>query len=57
MDYNNIMTQDKTRYSVWVGGMEVNDYPLTKDQAESLTEMYKLDEYSDVKIEKLTEYE
>jgi len=51
------MTQDKTRYSVWVGGMEVNDYPLTKDQAESLTEMYKLDEYSDVKIEKLTEYE
>lgn len=41
------------KYSVWVGGCEVNDYYLTKVQAEDLAEEYKADGYDDVFIEKV----
>jgi len=39
-------------YSVWCGGSEVNDYYLTKEQAESLAFEYEIDGYEDVTIRK-----
>ena len=40
----------KERFSVWVGGIEVNDYYLSKEQAKNLAKAYKKDGYDDVKI-------
>jgi hypothetical protein len=37
-------------YSVWVGGVEVNDYKLTKHNAEALAQEFKDDGYDDVFI-------
>lgn len=45
-----LQTTDTARYSVWVGGVEVNDYYLTKEQAEELAELYKADGYDDIEI-------
>lgn len=45
----------KKNYTVWVGGTEVNDYYLTKEQAEKLADEYINDGYDDVKIEKIEE--
>ena len=42
------------KYSVWVGGFEVNDYYMTKEDAEMLAFEYEEDGYDDVIIE---EYE
>ncbi len=42
----------KRKYSVWVGGVEVNDYLLSKQEAENLANEYKKDGYDDVQIEK-----
>lgn len=41
------------KYSVWVGGGEVNDCYLTKDQAERLAKCYIADGYTDVQIEEI----
>lgn len=41
----------KARYTVWVGGGEVNDELLTKAQAEKLAEDYRSKGYDDVKLE------
>lgn len=41
----------KARFTVWVGGGEVNDELLTKDQAEKLAEDYRSKGYDDVKVE------
>lgn len=43
----------KARYTVWVGGGEVNDELLTKDQAEKLAEDYRSKGYDDVKVEEV----
>jgi hypothetical protein len=37
-------------YSVWVGGVEVNAYYLTKEQAESVSQGYLDEGYDDVVI-------
>ena len=42
------MTDKSERYSVWVGGGEVNDYMLTKEAAESLAAEWTLDGYDAV---------
>lgn len=39
------------KYSVYVGDGEVNDYYLTKEQAEDLAEEYRKDGYDDVVVE------
>lgn len=39
-------------YTVWVGGVEVNDYLLDKDNAEQLANQYKQDGYDDVIFQK-----
>lgn len=40
-------------YTVWVGGVEVNDYYLTKQEAIDMAEEYINDMYDDVVIEKV----
>lgn len=40
-------------YVVWVGGSEVNDNYLSKEDAERLAEEYRADGYDDVIIEKV----
>lgn len=49
------MTQTTKTYSVWVGGVEVNDYPLDYAQATSLADQFTKDGYDDVAIELLPE--
>ena len=39
-------------YTVWVGGVEVNDYLLTEDEAISISEAWKNEGYDDVQIDK-----
>ena len=41
------------RFTVWVGGFEVNDYLLTKNEAEILADEYEEDGYDDVIIEEI----
>lgn len=38
------------KYSVWVGGIEVNDFYLSKKDAEKLKREYERDGYDDVVI-------
>jgi hypothetical protein len=45
------------KYTVFVGGFEVNDYLLNRDQAESLAQEYKNDGYDDVEIQEVAENE
>ena len=40
-------------YSVWVGGSEVNDYYLSREDAISLANEYRDNGYDDVVIEKV----
>lgn len=42
----------KKMFSVWVGGIEVNDNYLTKKEAEVLAKAYRNEGYDDVKIRK-----
>lgn len=37
-------------YTVWVGGTEVNDHLLTKEDAIILAKSYEDDGYTDIKI-------
>ena len=39
-------------YSVWVGGAEVNDYYMTKENADKLAEQFLDDGYDDVVVRK-----
>jgi hypothetical protein len=41
------------KYTVWVGGVEVNDFYLTKAAAATVAEEYSNDGYDDVAIEKV----
>ena len=38
------------KFTVWVGGIEVNDYLLTLEEAQKLAFEYELDDYDDVCI-------
>jgi hypothetical protein len=39
-------------YSVWVGGVEVNDYYLTEEFAKEIACLFETDGYVDVQIRK-----
>jgi hypothetical protein len=41
------------KYTVWVGGVEVNDHLLNKREAIDLALKYETDGYDDVVIEKV----
>ena len=42
-----------SKWTVWVGGGEVNDYYLTQDEAQKLAQAYKDDDYDEVVIEEI----
>ena len=44
------MKEEIKKYSVFVGGLEVNNYLLTLTKAKQLAQEYKEDNYTDVKI-------
>ena len=46
---------NSSTYSVWVGGIEVNDVLLTKDEAIDLANEYEAKGYDDVVIDDYTE--
>ena len=39
------------RFSVWVGGGEVNDFLVTKEKAEDIAEAWRAKGYDDVVID------
>jgi hypothetical protein len=41
------------KWTVWVGGSEVNAYYLEKDQAESIAQAWKDKGYDDVIVERV----
>lgn len=45
--------KDKT-YTVWVGGVEVNDYLLSLDEANKTLDFYKALGYDDAVIENMS---
>ena len=44
------------KYTVWAGGVEVNQYYITKIEAEKLAAIYIAEGYEDVYIEKVQNY-
>jgi hypothetical protein len=42
------------KYSVWVGGGEVNAHYLSKEKAQELADLYLSDGYDEVVIEKVS---
>lgn len=42
----------KNKYTVWVGGTEVNDHLLSKNKAKELASVFH--DYDDVVVEKIT---
>jgi hypothetical protein len=48
-------TEIKSRWTVWVGGVEVNDYEIeTREKAEELAEFWRhIQGHDDVQIEEL----
>ena len=46
-------TRNGTSYTVWVGGAEINDHGLTKDEAEFWQCVYLARGYDDVQIEEM----
>ena len=41
------------KFTVWVGGVEVNDHYLTEDEAKELVKEYEMDGYDDVVMEEV----
>jgi hypothetical protein len=42
-----------SKWTVWVGGSEVNDYHLTQDQAQKLAQTWIDEGYDEVVIEEI----
>ena len=40
----------KIFYSIWVGGVEVNDHLLTREEADKMAQFYIDEGYDDVEI-------
>ena len=38
-------------YTIWVGGVEINDYYLSEQMAQDLAELWRANGYEDVEIE------
>jgi hypothetical protein len=53
---NKKQNKEEKRFSVWVGGEEVNDYYLTEEEAKNLAFEYEDDGYDDVVIADKDEY-
>ena len=42
---------DKNRFSVWVGGIEVNDVLLSEEEANKLADQWRAKGYDDVCVD------
>ena len=42
-----------SKWTVWVGGLEVNDYHLTQDQAQNMAQAWIDEGYDEVVIEEI----
>ena len=42
------------KYTVWVGGIEVNSHYLNKAEAEQIAEVWKYKGYADVAVQEIT---
>lgn len=40
------------KYTVWVGGVEINDNLMPKEEAETFANLYRLRGYEDVHVER-----
>jgi hypothetical protein len=49
----NLITETKSRWTVWVGGVEVNDYYMTETDAQKLADEYKTAGYDDATVEEV----
>ena len=50
-----LMTKRKSKlFTVWVGGVEINDYYLSKDNAYKLAQKYIDNGYDDVIVEEVS---
>lgn len=38
-------------YVVWVGGVEITDYPVTRLEAKEIADLYREDGYTDVHVQ------
>ena len=47
------MSNSTDIYTVWVGGGEINDYPLSLEDAQAVALDYKEQGYDDVHVEKV----
>jgi len=56
-DIRNMEKMNNNRYSVYVGGIEVNDFYLTLDEAKRLKKEYDDDGYDDAIIVKYEDSE
>ena len=45
--------KESKKFTVWVGGVEVNDYYLTEDEDKDLVKEYEMDGYDDVVMEEI----
>jgi len=45
------------KYTVWVGGSEMNDYYLSLSEAQTIAQQYITDGYDDVIIERVQPWE
>jgi len=50
----NLTTEIKSRWTVWVGGVEVNDYYMTETDAQKLADEYKAAGYDDATAQEVT---
>lgn len=46
------MFESKAKYTVWVGGIEISDYLLNKEDAEAVVKLWNDEGYDDVVMEK-----
>ncbi len=49
--WSSVFAEEEKSYTVWVGGVEVNDYYLTFERASELADEWREDGYDDVVIE------
>jgi len=47
------MDKNMSKYTVWVGGVEVNEFYITKGEAEKLSAIYRSEGYEDIYIEEV----
>jgi hypothetical protein len=48
-----VVVNNSTRYTVWVGGTEVIDYEVTREEANEIARRYRENGYTDVAVQRI----